>query len=60
MIPNVIKEIIEQSAFEARDSEYIDQKSGVSTRMTITAMEQSIPPAGTAASADAEQKPRHV
>ena len=29
-------------AFEARNSEYIDQKSGVSTRMTITAMEQAI------------------
>ncbi|WP_445664919.1 sigma 54-interacting transcriptional regulator [Fodinibius sp. AD559] len=41
-IPPVIKELLEQTAFEARDSEYIDQKSGVSTRMTITAMEQLI------------------
>ncbi len=39
-ISDVYREIIEQAAFEARDSEYIDQKSGVSTRMTITAMEQ--------------------
>lgn len=41
-IPEIIKEIVEQVAFEARASEYIDQKSGVSTRMTITAMEQLI------------------
>ncbi len=41
-IPDIYREIIEQTAFEARESEYIDQKSGVSTRMTITAMEQVI------------------
>lgn len=36
----VYRELIELVAFEARKSEYVDQKSGVSTRMTITAMEQ--------------------
>lgn len=41
-ISDVYREIIEQTAFVARESEYIDQKSGVSTRMTITAMEQVI------------------
>jgi magnesium chelatase subunit I len=41
-IPNVYREIIERAAFEARESEYVDQKSGVSTRMTITAMEQIV------------------
>lgn len=41
-VPGIIKELIEHIAFEARESEYIDQKSGVSTRMTITAMEQLI------------------
>lgn len=41
-VPGIIKELIEQVAFEARESEYIDQKSGVSTRLTITAMEQLI------------------
>lgn len=41
-VPDVMKELLEQTAFEARESEYIDQKSGVSTRMTITAMEQMI------------------
>lgn len=41
-IPELFRTIIENVAFEARKSEYIDQKSGVSTRMTITAMEQII------------------
>jgi magnesium chelatase subunit I len=30
---------LEQVAFEARDSEYVDAKSGVSARLTISAME---------------------
>jgi len=41
-IPDFIREIVEKAAFEARDSEYVDQKSGVSTRMTITALEQVV------------------
>ncbi|MFV1883544.1 MAG: sigma 54-interacting transcriptional regulator [Balneola sp.] len=41
-VSDVYREIIERAAFEARDSDYVDQKSGVSTRMTITAMEQII------------------
>lgn len=41
-VPDSYRSIIENIAFEARSSEYIDQKSGVSTRMTITAMEQVI------------------
>lgn len=41
-IPYFIREIIEQIAFEARKSEYIDQKSGVSARLTITALEHVI------------------
>jgi magnesium chelatase subunit I len=40
-IPTFMREIIDQVAFEARNSEYIDQKSGVSTRLTITGMEQA-------------------
>jgi len=39
IIPHFIREIIEEMAFNARESEYIDQKSGVSARLTITAME---------------------
>jgi magnesium chelatase subunit I len=41
-VPQYFKEIIEQIAFEARKSEYVDQKSGVSARMTIAAMENLI------------------
>lgn len=35
----ILKELIEQVAFEARRSELIDQKSGVSARLTISAYE---------------------
>ena len=41
-VSNIYREIIERATFEARESEYIDQKSGVSTRMSITAMEQIV------------------
>jgi magnesium chelatase subunit I len=41
-VPNLAKDIIEQISFEARASEYIDAKSGVSARMTISAMENLI------------------
>ena len=42
VVPHYFKEIIEQIAFEARKSEFIDQKSGVSARLTISAMEALI------------------
>jgi magnesium chelatase subunit I len=38
-VPSLAMDIIEQIGFEARDSEYIDYKSGVSARMSITAFE---------------------
>ncbi|MCX6143667.1 MAG: sigma 54-interacting transcriptional regulator [Ignavibacteriales bacterium] len=41
-IPYYFREIIEQTAFEARKSEYVDQKSGVSARFTISAMENLV------------------
>jgi magnesium chelatase subunit I len=41
-IPYYFREIIEQSAFEARKSEFVDQKSGVSARFTISAMENMV------------------
>ncbi|MEX2602898.1 MAG: magnesium chelatase, partial [Gracilimonas sp.] len=41
-IPELFRQVIEKAAFEARESEYVDQKSGVSTRMTITALEQVV------------------
>ena len=37
--PQIVKDLIEQIAFEARQSEYVDQKSGVSARLTISAYE---------------------
>ena len=38
-INNLAKDLIEQIAFEARKSEFVDAKSGVSARLTISAME---------------------
>ena len=38
----LVKEIIEQIAVEARSSEYVDEKSGVSARLTISAYENII------------------
>ncbi len=55
-VPTIYREIIERTAFEARDSEYVDQKSGVSTRMTITALEQVISSAERRAILNNEQK----
>ncbi|HEY3251437.1 MAG TPA: sigma 54-interacting transcriptional regulator, partial [Ignavibacteria bacterium] len=42
VIPYYMKEIIETSAHEARKSEFVEQKSGVSARLTISAMENLI------------------
>ena len=42
LVPNLAKDILEQVAFEARSSEYVDAKSGVSARMTISAMENLV------------------
>jgi magnesium chelatase subunit I len=41
-LPHYFKEIIENIAFEARKSEFVDQKSGVSARLTIAAMENLV------------------
>lgn len=38
-VPELARELIEQISFEARESEYIDEKSGVSARMSITAFQ---------------------
>lgn len=42
VINDVAKMLIEQIAIEARNSEYVDEKSGVSARMTITCYENLI------------------
>jgi magnesium chelatase subunit I len=41
-VDGLVKDLIEQIAFEARNSEYIDKKSGVSARLTISAYENLI------------------
>jgi len=38
-VNELVKTLIEQIAFEARESEYVDSKSGVSARLTISAYE---------------------
>lgn len=38
-VPELAKDILEQISFEARESEFIDSKSGVSARLSITAFE---------------------
>lgn len=41
-VPDMAKLLIEQIAMEARKSEYVDQKSGVSARLTISAYENLV------------------
>lgn len=38
-VPDLLKNLIEEIAFAARDSEFVDKKSGVSARLTIAAYE---------------------
>jgi magnesium chelatase subunit I len=38
-VPSLAKDLIEQIGFEARKSEYVDPKSGISARMSISAYE---------------------
>ncbi|WP_339627178.1 magnesium chelatase [uncultured Maribacter sp.] len=38
-VPDLAKDLLEQISFEARESEYVDAKSGVSARTSITAFE---------------------
>jgi len=41
-VPELIREVIEQIAFEARDDNHVDKHSGVSQRMPITVMESVV------------------
>jgi len=41
-VSDLIKRLIEQVAFEARNNEYVDKKSGVSARLTIAAYENAV------------------
>ncbi len=39
VVPDIAKDLLEQISFEARNSEYVDSKSGVSARTSITGFE---------------------
>jgi magnesium chelatase subunit I len=41
-VPDLLKNLIEQISFEARESEYVDAKSGVSARLSISAYENLV------------------
>ncbi len=53
---DLVKDLIEQIAIEARKSEYIDEKSGVSARLTISAYESLISAAERRALINKEKK----
>ncbi|MEZ4987337.1 MAG: sigma 54-interacting transcriptional regulator [Saprospiraceae bacterium] len=42
LVPDMLKIMLEQIAFNARESEYIDEKSGVSARLTIAGYENLV------------------
>ncbi len=42
IVSDLVKRLIEQVAFEARESEFVDKKSGVSARLTIAAYENAV------------------
>ena len=39
IVPDLARDLLEQIVFEARESEFVDAKSGVSARLSITALE---------------------
>ena len=41
-VSDMVKRLIEQVSFEARNSEYVDRKSGVSARLTIASFENAV------------------
>jgi magnesium chelatase subunit I len=41
-VSDLVKRLVEQVAFEARSSEFVDKKSGVSARLTISAFENIV------------------
>jgi magnesium chelatase subunit I len=42
VVPEFIREVVEQIAFEAREDNHVDKHSGVSQRMSITVMESVV------------------
>ena len=42
VLPDLVRDLVEHIAFAARDSEFVDAKSGVSARLTIAALENLV------------------
>jgi len=57
-VPDLAKDLLEQISFEARNSEYVDSKSGVSARTSITAFENLLSTAERRALISDEDKTR--
>jgi magnesium chelatase subunit I len=57
-VPDVLQILLEQIAFEARHSEYIDEKSGVSARLSISGFENLVSTAERRMLINGEQKTR--
>jgi magnesium chelatase subunit I len=57
ILNELVKDLIEQISFEARDSEFVDAKSGVSARLTISAYENLLSAAERRSLLNDEDKP---
>jgi magnesium chelatase subunit I len=55
-VPELAKDILEQISFEARENDFIDAKSGVSARLSITAFENLLSTAERRALQNGEEK----
>ncbi|WP_029033700.1 AAA family ATPase [Salinimicrobium terrae] len=55
-VPELAKDLLEQISFEARDHEYIDSRSGISARLSITAYENLLSTAERRAVKNGEEK----
>ncbi len=56
IVPDLCATLVEQIAFVARSSEYVDSKSGVSARLTISALENLVSTAERRALLNAEEE----
>lgn len=55
-VPDLAKDVLEQISFEARENDFIDAKSGVSARLSITAFENLLSTAERRALQSGEEK----
>jgi magnesium chelatase subunit I len=55
-VPDLAKDLLEQISFEARDNEYIDSRSGISARLSISAYENLLSTAERRAIKSGEEK----